>query len=141
MDVITTKALVVSLLAWLGSHTNYTIPDQAPTVAFVPHSYLEELACGEKCPALGVYPDGNVVYIDDELQTETNVCARSVLLHELVHYLQDKNGRFTNLSPQLASYLREHDAYAIQQVYLADNGRKVSFGKNFYVGAFMGPTC
>ena len=141
MDISATKAMVVGLLGWLGTHTNYTIPDQPPAVAFVPHAYLEELACGEKCPALGVYPDGNVVYIDDQLQMDTNVCARSVLLHELVHYLQDKNNRFLNLAPPIRSYMREHEAYGVQQIYLGENGRKVAFGPNFYLGAFTGPTC
>lgn len=141
MDIGTTKALVVSLLAWLGTHTNYTIPDQTPAVAFVPHGYLEQLACGERCPALGVYPDGNVVYIDDELQTETNVCAQSVLLHELVHYLQDKDGRFLNLAPSIRSYMREHEAYGVQQMFLAEHDRTVNFEKSFYLGAFIGPTC
>ncbi len=135
------KAMVVAMLSWIGAQANYPIPDQMPAVAIVPHAYLEELACGEKCPALGVYPDGNVVYIDDQLQIDTNVCARSVLLHELVHYLQDKNNRFLNLAPELRLRMREREAYGVQQIYLSENGRKVAFGPNFYPGAFMGPTC
>lgn len=135
------KAMVLGMLSWIGAHANYPMPDETPAVALVPHSYLEQLACGEKCPALGVYPDGNVIYIDEDLQIETNVCARSVLLHELVHYLQDKNSRFMNLAPPLRSRMREHEAYGVQEIYLGENGRKVAFGPNFYLGAFMGPTC
>lgn len=135
------KAMVVVMLSWIAAHANYPVPDETPAVALVPHAYLEQLACGEKCPALGVYPDGNVIYIDDALRVDTNICARSVLLHELVHYLQDKNSRFMNLSPQLRSRMREHEAYGVQQIYLGENGRQVAFGPNFYLGAFMGPTC
>jgi hypothetical protein len=141
MDTATMKTIVVSLLTWIGSHSSYAIPSDTPTVAMVPHAYLAQLACGEDCPALGVYPDGNVVYIDDALQIDTNVCAKSVLLHELVHFLQDRDGRFLNLPPAIRSYSREHEAYSIQQAFLAQNGRKVAFGPSFYVGAFMGPTC
>jgi hypothetical protein len=117
------------------------LPNDKPAVALVPHAYLEQLACGEKCPALGVYPDGNVIYIDDALQIDTNVCAKSVLLHELVHFLQHRDDRFVNLPPEIRSYAREHEAYTVQQQYLAENGRKVAFGPNFYIGAFMGPSC
>ena len=141
MEAVTLKAMVAGLLAWIGAHSHYNVPDQVPVVAVVPHAYLEQLACGQPCEALGVYPDGNIVYIDDDLQVETNVCARSVLLHELVHYLQDINGRFLNVHPAMRSRLREHEAYGIQQVYLTENGRNVAFGPNFYIGAFMGPTC
>jgi hypothetical protein len=141
MDLATTKVIVAGLLAWIGSHTDYAVPATAPMVALAPHGVIAELACAEECPALGVYPDGNVVYIDDALQVETNVCAQSVLLHELVHYLQDINDPLLNVPPAIRSHLREHEAYAIQKIYLTENGRKVAFGPNFYVGAFMGPSC
>ena len=141
MELVTTKVIVASLLAWIGSHTDYAVPDVGPMVALAPHSIIADLACAEDCPALGVYPDGNVVYIDEALQIDTNVCAQSVLLHELVHYLQDINGRFLNMPPPIRSYAREHEAYSIQKIYLTENGRKVAFGRNFYIGAFMGPSC
>jgi len=141
MDPNTITTIVAGLLAWISAHTPYALPDQAPAVALVPHAQLEQLACGEPCQALGVYPDKNVVYIDDSLQIETNVCARSVLLHELVHYLQNRNGKFVNMPPEIRQHFREHEAYAVQQAYLAENGRHVAFGPNFYLGAFMGPAC
>ena len=142
MEPSTMHSLVVALLAWIGAHTTYVIPDDVPAVAFVPHAYLEQLAaCDEKCPVMGVYPDGNVVFLDDALQIDTNVCAQSVLLHELVHYLQNRDGKFLNLPAPLRSYSREHEAYSVQREFLAENGRKVAFGPNFYIGAFMGPSC
>jgi hypothetical protein len=141
MEPSTLTSTVAGLLAWIGAHTSYALPNDKPAVALVPHAYLEQLACGEKCPALGVYPDGNVIYIDDALQIDTNVCAKSVLLHELVHFLQHRDDRFVNLPPEIRSYAREHEAYTVQQQYLAENGRKVAFGPNFYIGAFMGPSC
>ena len=141
MEPGTINTIVAGLLAWITAHSGYPMPDQTPVIALVPHAQVAKLACDEDCPALGVYPDDNVVYIDDALQIETNVCARSALLHELVHYLQDKNGQFLNVAPVLRSRLREHEAYGIQQVWLKENGRTVAFGPNFYLGAFMGQTC
>ncbi|MFZ0693819.1 MAG: DUF6647 family protein [Alphaproteobacteria bacterium] len=141
MEPGTMNTIVAGLLAWITAHSGYPMPDQTPVVALVPHAYVETLVCGEKCAALGVYTDKNVIYLDDALQIETNVCARSVLLHELVHYLQDKNGQFLNLPPLLRPQLREQEAYGMQEVWLKGNGRTVDFGPNFYLGAFMGPTC
>jgi len=134
-------AIMAGLLAWIGAHSNYSIPDQTPMVVLAPHAYIADLACSEDCPALGVYPDGNAVYLDDALQVGTNVCARSVLLHELVHYLQDRDGRFLNLPPAVRHHVREHEAYAIQRVYLTEHGRQAAFGRTLYAGAFMGPSC
>ena len=141
MDAGTMKAIVVSLLTWIGAHSNYAVPKDTPAVAMVSHDYLVALACDHDCPVMGVYPDQNVVYIDEALQIDTNVCAQSVLLHELVHYLQNRDGKFLNLPAPLRSYSREHEAYAIQQKFLAANGRQVAFGPNLPIGAFMGPTC
>ena len=141
MQPAAVKALVVGLLAWISAHTSYTLPGDAPAVAIVPHAYLEALACNGPCEVLGVYTDGNVVYIDNSLHIDTNVCARSVLLHELVHYLQDRKERFLNLDPYTRGHEREHEAYAIQKVYLKEHGRHVAFGPNFYMGAFTGPAC
>jgi len=141
MDAGTMKAIVAGLLAWLGSHSDYPLTNQAPAVALVPHSYIEDLACGVRCDVLGVYPDGNVVYVDSALKPETNICARSVILHELVHYLQDRNERFINLPPVIRWQVREVEAYAYQRRYLRENGIKAADKPRLYLGAVMGPAC
>lgn len=141
MDPGTMKAIVVAMLTWLGAHSDYTVGDQAPAVALVPHGFIEDLACGTPCDVLGVYPDGNLVYIDQALEPRTNICARSVILHELVHYLQDRNHKYLNLSVVLRQHVREMEAYAFQRMYLAENGIEVAYGPTFYLGAVMGPAC
>jgi hypothetical protein len=135
------KALVVGLLTWISAHTTYPMPAETPVIAVVPHAYLELLACGQSCEALGVYPDAGVIYVDAKLQLDSNICARSVLLHELVHYDQQQEGRFLNLPRVIQSQLREREAYSVQKQFLSDNGRAVDFGNNFRLGAFMGPAC
>jgi len=137
----TMNMIVVSLLTWITTHTNYPMPDQTPVVVLAPHAYIEQVACGEPCEALGAYPDGNVIYIDEALQVDRNVCAKSVLLHELVHYLQDKHERFEAIPPVVRGMYREREAYAVQKKFLAESGRIVAFDRNFRLGAFIGPTC
>lgn len=141
MDAGTMKAIVVSLLAWLGAHTDYPPAHEAPAVALVPHSFIEDLACGSPCDVLGVYPDGNLVYIDSALNVETNVCARSVILHELVHYLQDRNHRYLNLPSVMRWHVREVEAYALQRQYLQGFGVQAAFKPKLYLGAVTGPAC
>ncbi len=141
MDPGTMKAIVAGLLAWLGAHSDFTVTNQAPVIALVPHSYVEDLACGAPCEVLGVYPDGNVVYIDQALAPETNICARSVILHELVHYLQHSDDKYRNLHALLRWRVREMEAYAYQRMYLEENGIEVAQYPTFYLGAVMGPAC
>lgn len=141
MDPGTMKAIVAGLLAWLGTHSGYPMADDAPAIALVPHAYLEDLACGGPCDVLGVYPDGNVVYIDKALEPETNICARSVILHELVHYLQDRDRKYLNMHAVLRWHVREREAYTFQRAYLEENGIKVAYGPSLYLGAVMGPAC
>jgi len=137
----TMNTIVVSLLTWITAHTNYPMPDQIPVVVLAPHAYIEQLVCGEPCEALGAYADGNVIYIDEILDVNRNVCAKSVLLHEIIHYLQDKNERFIDIPPVVREMYREYEAYGVQKIFLRESGRIVTFDRNIRLGAFMGPTC
>lgn len=142
MEVGTLKATVAGLLAWLNLAAGYQVSDEAPVIAFVPHPSLERMACAGPCPILGLYPDEGVIYLDARLQPETNVCARSILVHELVHYAQDVSGRYAHLEPSLSRQVREAEALAIQNRYLVQHGRRILIGR--YVNeraAYIGPTC
>ncbi len=141
MEVGSIKALVASLLAWINVHAGMEAPEQLPVIAFVPHASLEQMACTGPCPILGLYPDQGVVYVDGDLALKTNVCARSILLHELVHYVQHKTGRFAEQSPALRWQLREIEAHQIQSAFLLDHGIRGGNTRNFAVRAFMGPSC
>ena len=141
MEPTALKAIIVSMLAWISAHTNYPIQTETPVIAVVPHEYLESIACKAPCDVLGIYTDSGVIYIEDTLAIETNVCAQSVLLHELMHFNQDRAGRFLNMHPLLRWKLREEEAHAVQKVYLTEHGRSVDFSRNFRLGAFTGDSC
>lgn len=141
MEVTALKALVVSLLAWIHLFTGFDIPEEDPYITAVPHQVLERMACEGKCPILGLYPRDGVIYLDENLQPETNICARSILLHELVHFVQEANGRFADRDPLLRWQFREAEAHRIQNVFLKQNGRRFLFGRHVANRAFMGPHC
>jgi hypothetical protein len=141
MEATALKALIASLLAWINLHAGYQLPAQDPEVILVPHTVLEQMACKEPCPIMGLYPDDRVIYLDEGLALETNACAQSVLLHELVHFVQDMNHRFVDSDPVLRWQIREVEARNIQNMFLARHGRRFLFAKYIAVRAFMGPTC
>ena len=72
------------------------------------------------------YAGGREIYLDSKLRPETNLFDRSVLLHEMVHYLQSLEGQGHSGLPApegdvakcLLWYKREREAYTIQEAYL-----------------------
>ncbi len=114
--------LVAALLSWAVLLTGDPEPAAPPSVEMVPHAFLEELACGAPCPIQGLYTYGAVVYLDDSLDPRSDLWARSVLLHELVHYVQETAGKYAGMDRCAAAVLRERQAYHVQNEYLARHG-------------------
>lgn len=127
--------LLPALLVAVHHLSKYPHPDQLPPVHRVPHATIEQLACGRACAALAAYRPGEGIYLDDALKPESNVFARSVLLHELVHYVQDVSNELTAVRPCERWYRREQEAYAIQKRFL------VLLGSQMRVGYSAGTTC
>jgi hypothetical protein len=125
--------LVVSLVAWAVLLSGEARPPTLPTVTLVPHAQLEQLACGRPCPVLGLYTYGDVVLLDDTLSPETDIYARSILLHEIVHYLQERSGKYgRGMDPCTAAILRERQAYHVQNEYLARHGETPRAGSSLH---------
>jgi len=120
---INKEELIPLVFSTLQRLTRYPQPDQYPTVTYLSSGELSKLACDSKCTVLGHYQGGLTVYLDDKLKPETNLFDRSVLLHEMVHYLQQ-----LNLPPSKSElsihekcvlwYTREREAYAVQEAFL-----------------------
>jgi hypothetical protein len=86
------------------------------------------LACTSKCGALATYQPGEGIFLDERLRPETNLFDRSVLLHELVHYVQELNHERGDAKPCERWYYREVEAYAIQKTFLMLVGSPVRVG-------------
>ncbi|UCH49558.1 MAG: hypothetical protein JSU95_07220 [Betaproteobacteria bacterium] len=118
-DAIPMEDLLPELLTAIDRLSKYSIPDELPIVHRVPHEKIEELACGgQKCAALAAYRSGEGIYIDAALKPETDIFARSILLHELVHYVQDVSNELASAEPCHRWYRREQEAYAVQKAFL-----------------------
>ncbi len=117
---IAMEDLLPSLMEAIDRLSKFSVPESLPTVQRVPREIIDELACGgAKCSALAAYRSGEGIYIDEALEPETDVFARSVLLHELVHYVQDVSDESAAAEPCQRWSRRERQAYAIQMRFLS----------------------
>lgn len=132
-----------TLLSWAVSLSGLAAPIQEPVVIQVPHRFFVEQACGGKeCAVLGWYAGGRNLYVDDSLDPEHDLHAASIVVHEMVHYLQG-TARHNGLPAAGAAYLdepscvaalqMERDAYLVQRRFLFDNGSAQSVGMPLWV--------
>jgi hypothetical protein len=96
----------------------YRVPKDPPSIYRIPHAELENYVCGTHCSIKAWYKPGDGIFLDDTLTPETNLFHRSILLHELVHYFQDRAGEYGNMNECERWFHRELDAYTIQNRYL-----------------------
>ncbi len=111
--------MITVLLSWTVHLTNYPLPDNLPLIEYRPHEFFVEHACfgNEKCRVAGWYDDIGTIYLDDRVENNEDPMTRSLIVHEIVHYLQDISGKFDpdNCNDR---NLREREAYSVQRQYL-----------------------
>lgn len=72
----------------------------------------------------GCYLDGDYVFISDSL-TEGGESWRGVVVHEMVHYLQRRTGKWLGYRANPCHKFRaEEEAYSVQVRYLESIGRR-----------------
>lgn len=123
------STLLLTLLLWIGGHTDYAIPttaDALPAVARLEPAVLARLVYPRESPALlqtldvvGSYdptlgPAGTI-YLSAALNDKAT---SEVLVHELVHFLQFRSGR-----PYACPGQMEPEAYRVTRAWLAEQGR------------------
>lgn len=124
MDLSTTLEV---LLAWAVHLTSYPVPVDEPRIQYQPHSFFVERVCANKeCRAVGWYNDEGIVYIDEKYRDSNSEFAKSLVVHEFVHYLQHKSGRYDSQSCA-DSVAREREAYYIQNEYLLHSQASFNF--------------
>jgi hypothetical protein len=116
------QVLVAKLLVTAKVLAGYAAPAVPPAVSFAPDEELAALACNG-CQAHGLvnglFLPARGIILSDRLDLEHDVRARAVLLHEIAHHLQELNGRFADRPACERYFLREREAYAVENRYLA----------------------
>ncbi len=120
MDIATAKMIKV-LLSWtVHLSPTYSLPETPPNLIYEPHEYFVENSCNgveKKCDVLGWYDNSGTIHIDDRLKGNEDPYTRSLIVHEMVHYLQDISGNFDKESCD-DHVFKEREAYSIQRLYL-----------------------
>lgn len=115
MDIST---MLPVLLTWAVHLSSYSTPAQPPEIQFEPHAFFVENVCGNKeCRAVGWYNDKGIIYIDEKYRDAESQFAESLVVHEIVHYLQHVSGKYDSHSC-IDSVAREREAYHIQNEFL-----------------------
>jgi len=128
--------LVDALLDALPTLSRYPRPAEPPRLVYVPTAQLRAQACSVPCPVLAYYAGGRDIFLDHSLNPLISLFDRSVVLHEMVHYLQAQETEamraLENAGPRERCriwYAREYEAYEIQQRFLTLVHSRASAGK------------
>jgi hypothetical protein len=122
--------LYAILFSWAVTLSGYPMPDAPAAIVRVSHNTLVRRACGgRECKVMGWFPPGRQIYIDERLEPEESLLAASIVVHEMVHYLQYRSGGFDAYSCSKAIDL-EREAYAVQREFLVRYGVYQPVGVN-----------
>jgi|SRR5215207_7720995 len=126
-DIESMPQLVDSLLDAIIRLSSFRKPATVPHVTRVSREQIEHTICDGPCTVKAWYLTDEGVFFDETLRPEINLIHRSILLHELVHFVQEENGEAANLDPCRRWVQREQHAYELQAQYLAVIGDDSGF--------------
>ena len=121
--------LIAELFLTIKLLSGYAVPEDIPQVQFVSLKVLQEVACkGNNCKVKALYHPVKGVMVNETLDVFNDVYARSVLMHELVHHLQQVNHTFEDEARACQRWqAREIEAYEVQHKYLKSRNMTQSF--------------
>lgn len=119
--------LVDSLLDTIAKLSNYKKPDSRPRISKVSRAEIERTICSGPCLVKAWHVPGEGIFLDDSLTPETDLTHRSILFHELVHFVQDLYAEGASLAECDRWLHREREAYRLQNEYLALIGNSTSY--------------
>jgi hypothetical protein len=127
-------ALARTLLMEIEHLSRYWSSKQVPPIAFVSQDEINRVVCKKPCAVRAAFLPDRGILLANTLDPINEALDRSILVHELVHYLQEINHRYSELSPCKRWFQREHEAYAVQNQYL------YRINANRHVGGMLEPS-
>jgi hypothetical protein len=118
------------LLGWAIVFSGYSIPDTLPEIIFLKQREVSTLLCDSenacKYFVLGGYnPDTGKIIIDRRCNTKNDIYCKGLIVHEMVHYLQDINNKL-DLKNCGRRRWAEAQAYYVQNKFLKAHGVKTN---------------
>ena len=119
--------LIVALLLWITSHTEYKNPIKYPSIEFIEQKELSQLACKIDCEILAYTPiePKYKIFLSNTLDPLNDVCHRAILMHEIIHVLQEEQGVFSDYESRTKKHMREMDALVNHNIFLSQYGKKI----------------
>lgn len=119
--------LMLALMTWISAHTGLPMPEEQPRIVFANHCDLQRAYYNDgthECTDDGVQAfymhETQVIYLQDTWGA-SDLYDVSVLLHELVHHMQEGSGITIKTASCAASEL-EKPAYDAQIAWLKAAG-------------------
>ena len=126
--------LARDLIKALDGLGRYEMPKTLPPIVQISQDEVSMLICGRPCAVQAAYlPEWGIV-MAHTLDPVNNTLDRSILLHELVHYVQDLDQRYATETPCKRWFHRENEAYSLQNSYL------MSIHSLHHVGGMLDPS-
>ena len=130
--------IMYAMMVWISSVSGLAVTEAPPYPPVYVHEHVLKYimnGCSngtnkEKCESisnekstdsvLGIFDHHtNNIYLNQSIRTMDQQIQDSILIHELVHYMQ-----FQNNTPYTCLGELEKDAYRVQSQWLIENGRK-----------------
>ncbi len=106
---------VAFLLTLAVRLTGYGMPAELPQIVVHDPAFIQDLACGAHSCAARAFTVGTTIHVDRALDPERPL-GRALLLHEMVHVLQNAwRGRARDCRDRIQ---REREAFLVQAAYL-----------------------
>ena len=125
--------LIVALLLWITSHTEYKNPIKYPSIEFIEQKELSQLACKMDCEILAYTPiePKYKIFLSNTLDPLNDVCHRAILMHEIIHVLQEEQEVFSDYELRTKKHMREMDALVNHNIFLSQYGKKILYSNGF----------
>ena len=125
--------LIVALLLWITSHTEYKNPIKYPSIEFIEQKELSQLACKMDCEILAYTPiePKYKIFLSNKLDPLNDVCHRGILMHEIIHVLQEEQGVFSDYELRTKKHMREMEALVNHNIFLSQYGKKILYSNGF----------
>ena len=125
--------LIVALLFWITSHTDYKNPIKHPAIEFIEQKELSQLACKTDCEILAYTPlePKYKIFLSNKLDPLNDICHRGILMHEIIHVLQEEQEVFSDYELRTKKHMREMDALVNHNIFLSQYGKKILYSNGF----------
>jgi len=111
------KEIITALMIWLGANSDFNVNMDIPTVMFLPQDKMEQQYYGDKKHSdinlHAFYDTEHDIIVLPDTWDRRKPWDLSVLLHEIIHYVQDQNEVRFNCVQEM-----EVKTWPLQQKYL-----------------------